>query len=65
MSSEVKILHQKLLFVARKLEHTLAYLNILLTVENQDRIAMKEKGMLQCKVCRAYLRPNIFKKMNK
>lgn len=47
MSSEVKILHQKLLAVTRKLEHTLAYFHILLTVENQDRIAMKEKGMLQ------------------
>lgn len=47
MSSEVKSLHQKLLAVARKVEHTLTYLHILLTVENQDRIAMKEKGMLQ------------------
>lgn len=47
MSSEVKSLHQKLLAVTRKVEHTLAYLHILLTVENQDRIAMKEKGMLQ------------------
>lgn len=62
MSSEVKILHQKLLAVARKVEHTLAYLHILLTVENQNRITMKEKGMLQCKVCRAYSRPNIKKK---
>lgn len=47
MSSEVRILHQKSLAVARKVEHTLAYLHILLTVENQDRIAKKEKGMLQ------------------